>query len=238
MLVQSFAFKTYRPIGCPKITVDFLIRWGADEIILIDLDAAGGLKPVNSDHVRKLASNINIPISYGGGLQSINDVHGVFRAGADKVIFNRSLHDDKELIREVIHKYGSQAVIGSFDIKYDHELPKLYDHYNKKFIENVALEKLAEDLALGEVFINVVDRDGSLKGYDIELCKNINSRLKAPLIFCGGCSGVVDMEKLFLACPELSAAAAGNFWHFTELSLRNVKSRLSDSMPIRASITR
>lgn len=235
VLVQSLAFQIYRPIGCPNIALDFLVRWGADEIILIDLDAAGGRNPVNYDQVKKIVSNVDIAISYGGGLQSENDVHNVFRAGVDKVIFNRSLHCNKELIRKIVYKYGSQAVIGSFDIRYVQKQPKFYNHHNKNIIEDVDLGKLVEDLALGEVFVNVVDRDGSLKGYDIELCKNINAKLKVPLIFCGGCASVNDIEELFLASPELSAAAAGNFWHYTELSLRNVKSRLSETMPIRAS---
>jgi cyclase len=235
IVVQSISFKTYRPIGCPKIAVDFLIRWGADEIIIIDLDAAYGAYSVNFEMIRNIASMIDIPLSYGGGLNNIEDTHGVFQAGADKVIFNQALHKNKTMVQEIIHRYGSQAVIGSFDIKYDEAEWKAFDYKTKCFLSDVCINELAAELGVGEVFINSVDRDGSLLGYDISACLSLNKVLTVPLIFCGGCSDAEDMADLFSACPELSAAAAGNFFHFTELSVHKTKTYISETVPVRLS---
>ena len=234
-MVQSISFKTYRPIGCPKIAVDFLIRWGADEIIIIDLDAAYGAYSVNFEMIRNIASMIDIPLSYGGGLNNIEDTHGVFQAGVDKVIFNQALHKNKTMVQEIIYRYGSQAVIGSFDIKYDEAEWKAFDYKTKCFLSDVCINELAAELGVGEVFINSVDRDGSLLGYDISACLSLNKVLTVPLIFCGGCSDAEDMADLFSACPELSAAAAGNFFHFTELSVHKTKTYLSENAPVRLS---
>jgi len=235
IVVQSISFKTYRPIGCPKIAVDFLIRWGADEIIIIDLDAAYGAYSVNFEMIRNIASMIDIPLSYGGGLNNIEDTHGVFQAGVDKVIFNQALHKNKTMVQEIIYRYGSQAVIGSFDIKYDEAEWKAFDYKTKCFLSDVCINELAAELGVGEVFINSVDRDGSLLGYDISACLSLNKVLTVPLIFCGGCSDAEDMADLFSACPELSAAAAGNFFHFTELSVHKTKTYLSENAPVRLS---
>ena len=234
-MVQSISFKTYRPIGCPKITVDFLIRWGADEIIIIDLDAAYGVYPVNFELIKNIASMINIPLSYGGGLNSIEDTYDVFQAGVDKVIFNQALHKNKTMVQEIIHRYGSQAVIGSFDIKYDEAEWKVYDYKTKCFLPDVCINTVAVELGVGEVFINSVDRDGSLQGYDTSACLSLNNALTIPLIFCGGCSDPEDMAVLFSACPQLSAAAAGNFFHYTELSVHKTKTYISETVPVRFS---
>jgi len=235
ILVQSILFKTYRPIGCPEITVDFLIRWGADEVIIIDLDAAYGVSPVNYEMIRNIASRIDIPLSYGGGLQKLEDTHAVFQAGVDKVIFNQALYENKAMVHEIVYRYGSQAVIGSFDMKYDKAEWKVFNYKAKCFLPNVCINTLTAELALGEVFINNVDRDGSLLGYDISLCRSLNKNLTVPMIFCGGCSNAKDMAILFSGCPELSAAAAGNFFHFTELSVHKTKSYLSGTVPVRLS---
>ena len=234
-MVQSISFKTYRPIGCQKITVDFLIRWGADEIIIIDLDAAYGVYPVNFELIKNIASMINIPLSYGGGLNSIEDTYDVFQAGVDKVIFNQALHKNKTMVQEIIHRYGSQAVIGSFDIKYDEAEWKVYDYKTKCFLPDVCINTVAVELGVGEVFINSVDRDGSLQGYDTSACLSLNNALTIPLIFCGGCSDAEDMAVLFSACPQLSAAAAGNFFHYTELSVHKTKTYISETVPVRFS---
>jgi len=235
IVVQSISFKTYRPIGCPEITVDFLIRWGADEIIIVDLDAAYGVYQVNFEMIRNIASRIDIPLSYGGGLKNLEDVQGVFQAGADKVIFNKALHENKAMVQEIVHRYGSQAVIGSYDIKYDEAEWKVFDYKTECFLPDVCINRVATELGLGEVFINSVDRDGSLLGYDISVCRSLNKTLTIPLIFCGGCSDAENMAALFSACPELSAAAAGNFFHFTELSVHKTKSHLSGTVPVRLS---
>ncbi len=235
IVVQSISFKIYRPIGCPKIAVDFLIRWGADEIIIIDLDAAYGSYSVNTEIIKNIASMINIPLSYGGGLNNIEDVLNVFQAGVDKVIFNQGLHKNEDMVKEIVHRYGSQAVIGSFDIKYDESEWKLFDYKTRCFLPEVNVNNVVKKLGIGEVFVNSVDRDGSLLGYDISACRSLNKVLQVPLIFCGGCSDAENMATLFSACPDLSAAAAGNFFHFTELSVHKTKAYLSETVPIRLS---
>ena len=235
IVVQSISFKTYRPVGCPKIAVDFLIRWGADEIIIVDLDAAYGVNSINFEMIKDIASMIDIPLSYGGGLNNIENTKGVFQAGVDKVIFNQALHENKAMVKEIVHRYGSQAVIGSFDIVYDEDRWKVFNYNTKNFLPFTSINKLIDELGVGEVFINSVDRDGSLLGYDISACQSLNKDLRIPLIFCGGCSNAEDMAALFLACPDLSAAAAGNFFHFTELSVHKTKVYISETAPVRLS---
>lgn len=233
IVVQSIFFKLYRPVGCPRITVEFLNRWGADEIIIIDLDAAHGISAINSDLISDMVKHSDVPLSYGGGLRSLEDVDSVFRSGVDKVIFNQALESNKSLVLEVIDRYGSQAVIGSFDIKYDEKGWKIYNYKDRCSMPELSIYNSVSQLGLGEVFVNVVDRDGSRKGYDLPLCQELSQKLTVPLIFGGGCFNATDMADLFFACPELSAAAAGNFFHFTELSVRNVKTQLSKNFPIR-----
>ena len=114
IVVQSISFKTYRPVGCPKIAVDFLIRWGADEIIIVDLDAAYGVNSINFEMIKDIASMIDIPLSYGGGLNNIENTKGVFQAGVDKVIFNYFFHN----FVAVVHLKQWQSQSRSYCIKH------------------------------------------------------------------------------------------------------------------------
>ena len=231
--VQSIQFSKYLPIGSPKIVVEFLEKWGADEIMIIDLDAAKTSKNINFDFIAQISDELSIPLTYGGGLNSSSDVNAAFASGADKILFNNAMHSNKDLVSAIVGKYGAQAVIGAFDVIKCIEGYRLYDYQTQKHrtLDNMFAE--ISNSGVGEVFVNSVSNDGMLNGYDIKLCKTINDNLKVPLTFAGGCAKASDILQLFQHCGDLSAAAAGNFYHYTEISLRRVKNDLAHLLPIR-----
>ncbi len=227
IVVQSIGFGKYLPVGSPKIAVEFLNKWGIDEIIYTDITARKSSSPPNFRLIKEAAGKCYVPMAIGGGIRNLTDVEELMHCGADKVTFNRALFDQLNLITDVAKKYGDQCAVVSIDaIKTDSGY-KVYNYINQT-TENITPEqaaKIATDAGAGEILINAVHKDGKYTGYDIELVNAVCGAVNVPVIAAGGAKNAGDMITL-LESTNVSAACAGNFFHFTEHSVNITKRQI------------
>ena len=226
IVVQSLGFNRYLPIGSPEVAVSYLNQWGIDEIVILDI--SGSVRG-ECNLYQKLAGyteRCQTPVSAGGGIKTICDIESLIANGADKVVINTKAHEDPNIIRLGVQKFGEQAIVVSVDVK------KVGDEY-RVFVQSgnrmmnrslLVVLKEAQDYGAGEIFVNSIDRDGSKKGYDLELFNYIMNNISIPVV---GCGGVGTANHFLDALPlKLSGLAAGNFFHYTEHSVILLKSYL------------
>jgi len=168
-----------------------------------------------------------VPISIGGGINSIDRADLYFKSGADKIILNSSSLNNKKIINEIEKKYGTQSIIQSIDVKKSDKEFLVYCESGKKKIDFDP--KQAVDLSLsegaGEILINNIDLDGSLLGYDLEMIRSVSDGFNCPFLALGGAGNWQHMSELFLT-TEVSAACTQNIFHFTEESINSAKNFL------------
>ena len=186
-VVQSINFKRYLPVGRLDIAVEYLDRWGIDEIVILDIDATRQGSSPNLDMIKSASSFSQTPLSVGGGIKSLKDMESLLRAGADKLIINSQLISNSALIEEGAHQFGNQCMVASIDAI---KVGSSYNVFNSQAgfidlsVENLAIK--SEDLGAGEIFLNSVDRDGMKLGLDLNLGQTVRESLSIPLILCGG----------------------------------------------------
>jgi imidazole glycerol-phosphate synthase subunit HisF len=212
-LYKTVNFKNPRYLGDPFNTIKLFNGKEVDEIIVLDIGASRDKKHPDFDFIKKLASECFMPICYGGGLSTIEDVEKVFRLGIDKVSFNTALHNNIPLVKEAIKRYGSQSIVASIDFK------KVGSNYfvfinNGRTNTNVKLSDFAlqlEKIGVGELLLTSIDNEGTYKGYIqviFEICKKTN----IPVTANGGASSLTEM--LLALKLGASAASAGSLFSF------------------------
>lgn len=235
LVVQSFNFKNYLPIGKIDAVIEFLVNWDVDEIIVIDITATPENRSISLDIIDRVAKKCFVPLTVGGGVKDIETVRKLLRVGADKVVFNSLIHENPSFISEMATKYGSQFVTASIDAKKDGDKHFAYTYGGNKSLD-ISVEELAkkvEDLGAGEIFLNSIDRDGSREGYDLDLLSKVSSAVKIPVIACGG---VGRAGHLAMAITEggCQAASAANIFNHTEMSTVAGKAIMKkNGLPIR-----
>lgn len=236
-LVQTENFKSFRFLGTPFKTLERLNKWGADEIIFLNISRGQKLslrKDINYpqsenflENLKKISKFINVPFSVGGKISSLKEIQKLFFYGADKVILNSILHTNNSFLRKATNKFGSQSIVAAIDIKLINN--KYIPFFNNGTIKsNFNLKDWIEYIqnnGAGEIMINNIDLDGSYKGYDIKLAKLILNISKIPVIFCGGAGSKEHFKDLFKK-TKCNAAAAANFFNYTEQSIYLLKKYL------------
>jgi imidazole glycerol-phosphate synthase subunit HisF len=217
-VVQSINFKKFLPIGRLDVAVEFLNQWGIDEIVILDINATAEGRSPNFEMIKSASAFSQTPLSVGGGVSSLSHMEALLRAGADKIIINSGFLKEGSLIQEGAHQFGSQCMIASIDALIRNNKYCVYNKNNKNselLVNDLAIR--AEEFGAGEIFLNSVDRDGNKLGLDLKLGNEIRRNLSIPLILCGGVgkpSHIIDGIQ-----ANLGAVAAGNFFHFTEMSV-------------------
>jgi cyclase len=214
-LVKSVQFKNYKYVGDPINAVKIFNEKEVDEIAVIDIDATRDNRPPNFEQIFEIASEAFMPMAYGGGISTIEQIKKILFGGYEKVIINKSLHTNINLVTQAANLVGSQSVVGSIDIK-----KSLFGGYkiytdNGKNSVNVKPEQFAKNLVdagVGEILINNIDADGTYKGYDTELIQSIASIVNIPVIAIGGGGSVEDFYKAKQA--GASAVGAGSMFVF------------------------
>lgn len=230
IVVQSINFRRYLPVGVPTIAVDYLNRWGIDEIALLDIDATlEGRHPL-FDKIRDYSRYCQVPLAVGGGITDISDIEQIIRSGADKVVINTAALKNPSLITQGAKLFGTQCIVVSIDARRnDDGRYEVFTHSGRRptGYKPVDLAKIAEEQGAGEILLNSVDRDGSKRGYDRELIRQVVDSVNIPVIVCGG----VGYPSHFLEAMDLnvSAVAAANFFHYTEHSVVVAKSFLKSA---------
>jgi cyclase len=234
IVVQSIGFNKYLPIGSPLIAVEYLNKWGIDEIIYLDISSTKlNLKP-NYSIIKSISSKCNVPLTIGGGIKNLEDIKNLINLGADKVSLNNILFENPSLISKAAKIFGNQCIVASIDIIKQGSQYYLYNYLTKKHIHNNIIEFINNiiDLGSGEIIVNNVDRDGSYSGYDIELFNFLSNEIKVPVIASGGAKNGDDFVEIFTK-TNVSAASASNLFHFTEHSVNILKSIVSKKIEIR-----
>ena len=217
LLVKTINFKNDIYIGDPLNTIKIFNDLEVDELIILDISVDYKKKiEINYDYLRLIASECFMPLSYGGGISNIVDAERIFRLGFEKIIINSHGLLNKNLINELVKKFGSQAIIISIDVKKTiFGKYKIYIHGGQKKINIQLFDwiKEIENIGVGEVFITNIDKEGTWSGYDFELIKQISDILSVPIIAHGGCGSIDDIKKVF-DYSNASAAAVGSMFVF------------------------
>jgi len=202
---------------------------GADELTFLDITASSDRRDIVGSLVRRVADEVFIPFTVGGGLRSVEDVRAILRAGADKVTLNTAAVENPDLIRGCAETFGSQCVVvaidarrRSSDLSWD-----VYTHggRNNIFFDAVDWAKRAQDLGAGEILLTSMDYDGTRDGYDIELTRAVSSAVQIPVIASGG-AGRLEHFYDALTTGGASAVLAASLFHYGELSIAQVKDYL------------
>jgi cyclase len=228
LIVQSIGFRRYLPIGRPKFPIEFVVKWDVDEIVLLDMSATGEQRRPDHALLSLLSRSCFVPLTVGGGIASVDDVREIVAAGADKVSVNSHALDRPKLISEIAAVFGRQCVVVSIDCRREHD--GSYQVYSRSGTRATCLTPEAwaqqvEGLGAGEIFLNSIDRDGSKKGYDIDLIRQVTQAVSIPVIACGG----VGSHSHFAAGivgGGASAVAAANIFHYIEHSTIVAKAHL------------
>lgn len=234
-VVQSIGFSRYLPVGSPEIAVDFLNQWGADEISVVEIGERRKNKTPDLALVAALSKKSFVPLAVGGGVDSTDSMRALIHGGADKIIINRAAVETPKLISEGAAIFGNQCIVVSIDAKKN--AAGAYEVFldsgaTPTGLSPAALAAECERLGAGEILIRSIERDGSKKGFDIELVHLISEAVSVPVIAAGGCGHPQHMLDVF-GSGGADAVSVGNFFHFTEHSVTAAKAYLKPHLPIR-----
>ena len=217
-VVQSIGFERYLPVGSPEVAVEFLNAWGVDEIAVLDISARARGGP-NVPLMRALSKKSFVPLSYGGGVDTTQQMRELIQEGADKIIINTAAKEHPALITEAAAIFGNQCVVVSIDV------------HAGEVAEAVARAKEAATRGAGEILVRCIERDGSKRGYDLELVRAVREAVDTPVIAAGGCGKPEHVAQAFAQGAD--AAAVGNMLHFSEHSVTTLKAHLAARFPMR-----
>ncbi len=234
-VVKGIKFLNLRDAGDPVETAKRYEEEGADELVFLDITASAEQRSIMIDVVKKVAETVFMPFTVGGGIRTVKDMRRLLEAGADKVSINTAAVLNPQLIKEGAELFGSQCIVVAIDAKRDKEGWRVYTHGGRKPTELCAVEwaKKVEELGAGEILLTSMDRDGTKKGYDLELCKAVAQAVNIPVIASGGAGNKEHFYKVFTE-GLADAALAASLFHFGEISIPDLKRFLSKrGLPIR-----
>jgi len=235
-VVKGINFVDLVDSGDPAEQAKIYNDGGADEICFLDITASSDSRNIILDVVKKTANQIFIPLTVGGGVRKIQDISDLLRAGADKVSINTAAVKNKNFVKESVKEFGSQCIVVAVDAKtVSKNKWEIFTHGGRKKtgIDVIEYVKQVEDLGAGEILLTSMDRDGTKKGYDLDLTKKVSGIVKIPVIASGG---VGTLEALYhgLKIGNASAVLAASIFHFGEFSISEAKKYLdSRGIPVR-----
>ena len=235
-VVKGINFVNLIDAGDPVEQARIYDEQGADEICFLDITASNENRNIMLEVVKKTAKNISIPLTVGGGVRNLEDINKLLGNGADKVSINTSAVTNKDLIKESAEKFGSQCIVVAVDAKKVQENKwEIFTHGGRKStgIDALKFVEKMESLGAGEILLTSMDRDGTKKGYDLDLTKKISNLVNIPVIASGG---VGDLEHLHqgIKIGKASAVLAASIFHFGEHTILEAKQYLdSKGIPVR-----
>jgi cyclase len=214
-LVKTVKFKDPRYIGDPINAIKIFNEKEVDEIIIIDIEASKQNKEPNFTTIKEIAGECFMPVCYGGGIKNFEHAQKIFNLGIEKISINSLLFNDPTVAEKIAKTYGSQSLVASIDCK-----KTMLNGYqivappgSKNIKKMTSWLTDLENMGVGEIFLNSVDRDGTMQGYDLELIKIVSHAVSIPVIACGGASSIEDLL-LPITKAGASAVAAGSLFVF------------------------
>lgn len=230
-VVKGIQFVQLRDAGDPVELARFYDEQGADELVFLDISASHEGRGTMVDVVKSVASELAIPFTVGGGINSLEDMKRILRAGADKVSLNTAAVLNPELITEGANFFGTQCIVVAIDAKYDEELGswRVFTHGGRKATEYEVVQwaKEAVRLGAGEILLTSMDSDGEKKGFDMALTRAVSEAVSVPVIASGGAGNSEHFAEVFLEA-KADAALAASIFHYKETSVEEVKSFLKE----------
>ena len=228
-VVKGIRFVSLTDAGDPVAQAKRYDLEGADELTFLDITASSDRREIVADLVRRVADEVFIPFTVGGGLRSVEDIRYILRAGADKITLNTAAVENPELIKACAETFGSQCVVVAIDARRRDESWEVFTHGGRRAVGSDAVEWAvrAEELGAGEILLTSMDCDGTRNGYDIDLTRAVSSAVRVPVIASGG-AGKVEHFYDALTAGGASAVLAASLFHFGELSIGEVKSYLRE----------
>ena len=225
--VKGVNFVDIRDAGDPVELARRYVMDGADELVFLDITATLEKRKTLSELVSRIAKEINIPFTVGGGINSLEDAQAVIKAGADKVSINSSAVKNPGFITEIANEFGSQCVVMALDAKFEHDEWTVYVSGGKipTGINALAWAKQAEQLGAGEILLTSMNHDGTKNGFAIDFLNEVSCAVNIPVIASGGDGSKVHFKEVFEK-TKVSAALAASVFHFGEIPVPELKAYL------------
>ena len=228
-VVKGVNFEGLNDVSSPVELGRYYSDCGADELVFYDITASSDGRTLFTDILKEVARNIFIPLTVGGGINTLEDFDRVLKCGADKVSVNSGAIKNPDLIKAAAEKYGSQCVVISADIKRVNGEFRVFARGGRDDtgMEGVSWIKRCVDNGAGEVVVNSIDTDGVKKGFDIEMLKAVCNAVNVPVIASGGAGRAQDFVTLFNEIPDIDAGLAASIFHFGEVKISDLKQLLN-----------
>jgi cyclase len=215
-LVKTLRFKNPVYVGDPINAVKIFNDKEIDEIIVLDIDASHQFRSPKTRFIQEIASECFMPMAYGGGITSVEQIRQIMYAGAEKVVLNSVMANHPQLVSEAARIFGNQSIVVSIDVK-----KSLFGNYRtytrsgtvRSNLGPVAAAKRAVDAGAGEIYLNSIDRDGTMHGYDVELIRMVADAVSVPVIAAGGAKSIDDFSQA-VSEGHASAVSAGSMFVF------------------------
>lgn len=228
-VVKGVNFEGLQDVSSPVELAEYYSRSGADELVFYDITASSDGRALFTDILCETARRVFIPLTVGGGINTVADFDRVLKCGADKVSVNSGAIRDPSLVYEAAKLYGDQCVVLSADIK---RVDGVFRVFAKCGRDNTGMEaiewiKRCVDSGAGEVVVNSIDTDGVKNGFDIEMLRAVTEAVSVPVIASGGAGKMQDFIDLFKALPKVDAGLAASVFHFGEVNIGDLKEAMA-----------
>ena len=229
-VVKGKNFEGLKDVDDPVKLAAYYSESGADELVFYDITASAEGRKLFSDVLKDVASNVFIPLTVGGGINSLDDFDRVLKCGADKVSVNSGAIAQPGLIAAAAKKYGDQCVVLSMDVKRISGKFKVFSHGGRfeTPLEMQQWARFARDSGAGEIVVNSIDTDGVRGGFDIEMLKAVCSEVSIPVVASGGAGGIDDFIELFRRV-NVDAGLGASIFHYGETDIRKLKIALKEA---------
>ena len=235
-VVKGVNFEGLKDVSSPVALGQYYSDHGADELVFYDITASSEGRKLFTDILTEVASTIFIPLTVGGGINTLDDFDRVLKCGADKVSVNSGAIRNPALVEEAAKRYGDQCVVLSVDVK---RVDGVFRVFAKGGRENTGMDalewiKYCVDHGAGEIVVNSIDTDGVKGGFDLEMLKAVCDLVSVPVIASGGAGSIQHFTTLFDTLPGVDAGLAASIFHFSEVSIPELKKELKNhGIPVR-----
>ena len=230
-VVKGINFTGLKEISSPVELAKYYSESGADELVFYDITASSDGRKIFTDILCETAKNVFIPLTVGGGINTLDDFDRVLKCGADKVSVNSGALKNPDIIGKAAKLYGNQCVVLSVDVK---RVNGVFTVFAKGGRENTGLDaiewiKRGVDDGAGEIVVNSIDTDGVKNGFDIPMLKAVCDAVNVPVIASGGAGKVDDFITLFKTLPKVDAGLAASVFHFGEIKIKDLKIQMQEN---------